>query len=62
MNPYKTNDPEALGKLYKLIQQLDRQKRENKRFRKTIDSGQIVLEDYIYGNKNKKSDTQRKNK
>lgn len=42
-NPYKQMNPEALGKLYRYLQQRD----ENRKFRKTIDPKQITLEQAI---------------
>ena len=43
MNPYKKMNPEQLGELYKKLKQID----ENRKFRKTIDKRQVVLEDII---------------
>lgn len=37
------NEAELMGKLYRLLQQID----ENRKFRKTIDKRQIVLEQAI---------------
>ena len=43
MNPYKKMTPEQLGKLYNKLRQID----ENRKFRKTIDPRQILLEESI---------------
>ena len=43
MNPFKKMDNRQLEKLYQKLKQLD----ENKKFRKTIDSRQTLLEEAI---------------
>lgn len=43
MNPYKTMTAEQLENLYKKLKEID----ENRKFRKTIDKRQIVLEQAI---------------
>lgn len=43
MNPYKQMTPSQLEQLYKKLKEID----ENRKFRKTIDSRQITLEQCI---------------
>lgn len=57
MNPFKKMDNSQLEKLYQKLKQLD----ENKKFRKTIDKRQVVLEQCIARAERKQKCSNQKN-